>query len=49
MSKIYIPESALAIVAHPDDIDSLAWARWARWIRGGARVAYVLCTSGDAA
>jgi LmbE family N-acetylglucosaminyl deacetylase len=48
MSKIYIPESAMAIVAHPDDIEFTCVGTLARWIKGGARVAYVLCTSGDA-
>jgi LmbE family N-acetylglucosaminyl deacetylase len=35
-------------VAHPDDIEFSCVGTLARWIRGGARVAYVLCTSGDA-
>jgi LmbE family N-acetylglucosaminyl deacetylase len=48
MNKIYIPESALAIVAHPDDIEFSCAGTLARWINGGACVAYVLCTSGDA-
>ncbi len=48
MNKIYIPESALAIVAHPDDIEFSCVGTIARWIKGGTHVAYVLCTSGDA-
>ena len=48
MTKIYIPESALAIVAHPDDIEFSCVGTLARWIKGGAHVSYVLCTSGDA-
>ncbi len=48
MSKFYIPDSALAIVAHPDDIEFSCVGTLARWIKGGARVGYVLCTSGDA-
>ena len=48
MSKFYIPDSALAIVAHPDDIEFSCVGTLARWVKGGARVGYVLCTSGDA-
>ena len=38
----------MAIVAHPDDIEFSCAGALARWIKGGARAAYVLCTSGDA-
>jgi LmbE family N-acetylglucosaminyl deacetylase len=48
MQKTYLPQSALAIVAHPDDIEFTCAGTLARWIKGGARVGYVLCTSGDA-
>ncbi len=48
MSKNYLPESAMAIVAHPDDIEFTCAGTLARWRRGGAKIAYVLCTSGDA-
>jgi LmbE family N-acetylglucosaminyl deacetylase len=47
MSKLYIPESAMAIVAHPDDIEYSCAGTMARWAKDGARVSYVLCTSGD--
>ena len=47
MSAFYTPESAMAIVAHPDDIEFGCTGTIARWVKGGARVAYVLCTSGD--
>jgi LmbE family N-acetylglucosaminyl deacetylase len=48
MSKnFYIPESAMAIVAHPDDIDFSCVGTLARWAKAGTRVSYVLCTSGD--
>ncbi len=47
MSTFYIPESAMAIVAHPDDIEFTCVGTVARWVKGGARAAYVLCTSGD--
>lgn len=43
----YIPESAMAIVAHPDDIEFGCAGTLARWAKAGARVSYVLCTSGD--
>src|SRR5512135_1812284 len=43
----YIPESAMAIVAHPDDIEFSCVGTMARWARAGARICYVLCTSGD--
>ncbi len=47
MGKVYIPESAMAIVAHPDDIEFSCAGTLARWARAGARISYVLCTSGD--
>jgi LmbE family N-acetylglucosaminyl deacetylase len=43
----YIPQSAMAIVAHPDDIEFGAVGTLARWVQAGAKVAYVLVTSGD--
>jgi LmbE family N-acetylglucosaminyl deacetylase len=46
-STFYVPESAMAIVAHPDDIEFSCAGTLARWIRAGTRVSYVLCTSGD--
>lgn len=45
--SIYIPESAMAIMAHPDDIEFSCAASIARWTTHGARVCYVLVTSGD--
>lgn len=45
--NVYIPESAMAIVAHPDDIEFSCAGTLARWAKAGARVSYVLCTSGD--
>lgn len=44
---LYVPESAMAIVAHPDDIEFSCAGTTARWARAGARIAYLLCTSGD--
>lgn len=46
-SAFYIPESAMAIVAHPDDIEFGSVGTLARWAKAGARISYVLCTSGD--
>ncbi len=43
----YVPESAMAIVAHPDDIEFGCAGTLARWARAGARISFVLCTSGD--
>lgn len=47
MSAFYLPESAMAIVAHPDDIEYSSAGTLARWARAGSRVCYVICTSGD--
>ncbi len=46
-NNVYIPESAMAIVAHPDDIEFSCAGTMARWAKAGARISYVLCTSGD--
>jgi LmbE family N-acetylglucosaminyl deacetylase len=46
-NAFYIPESAMAIVAHPDDIEFGSVGTLARWAKAGARISYVLCTSGD--
>jgi len=37
----------MAIVAHPDDIEFSCAGTTARWAKAGARIAYLLCTSGD--
>jgi LmbE family N-acetylglucosaminyl deacetylase len=42
-----IPESAVIIVAHPDDAEFGVAGTVARWARGGARVVYLLATDGD--
>jgi LmbE family N-acetylglucosaminyl deacetylase len=47
MGNFYAPESAMAIVAHPDDIEFSCAGTLARWGRAGARLSFVLCTSGD--
>jgi LmbE family N-acetylglucosaminyl deacetylase len=43
----YIPQKAMVIAAHPDDIEFGPAGTVARWVKDGAQVAYVLCTSGD--
>lgn len=43
----YIPQRAMFIFAHPDDIEFGVAGTAARWVQGGAEVAYVLLTSGD--
>ncbi len=44
---VYVPESALVIVAHPDDIEFGCAGTIARWVKHGCRAAYLLLTSGD--
>ncbi len=46
-SSFYVPESAMAIVAHPDDIEFSCAGTMARWAKAGTRISYILCTSGD--
>jgi len=46
-NSFYVPESALTIVAHPDDIEFSCAGTLARWSRLGTRLCYVLCTSGE--
>lgn len=46
-NHLYIPRSAMAIVAHPDDIEFSCVGTLSRWARAGAAISYVLCTSGD--
>lgn len=43
----YTPDSAMVIMAHPDDIEFSCAGTIARWTRNGANVCYVLITSGD--
>jgi LmbE family N-acetylglucosaminyl deacetylase len=42
-----VPERALVICAHPDDLDFGCCGTVALWRRAGAQVAYVICTNGD--
>ena len=43
----YIPQSALAIAAHPDDLEFICVGTLVRWAKAGTRIVYALCTSGD--
>ena len=46
-NNFYIPESAMVVVAHPDDAEFSCAGTIARWALAGSRICYVLCTSGD--
>jgi LmbE family N-acetylglucosaminyl deacetylase len=48
MTETYTPESAMVIAAHPDDIEFTCAGTLAGWAQRGARLCYVLCTSGEA-
>jgi LmbE family N-acetylglucosaminyl deacetylase len=43
----YVPRSAMAIYAHPDDIEFTVAGTVAKWARAGCDVTFVLITSGD--
>lgn len=47
MNSFFVPESAMVIVAHPDDVEFSCAGTLARWVKLGARISYVLCTSGE--
>ena len=47
MPNIYIPSSAMVIVAHPDDIEFSCAGTLARWVKSNTKVSYILCTSGE--
>ncbi len=44
----YVPRSAMAIYAHPDDIEFTVAGTVAKWARAGCEVTFVLITSGNA-
>jgi LmbE family N-acetylglucosaminyl deacetylase len=46
-NNFYVPESAMAIAAHPDDLEFGFAGTAARWAKAGSRISYVICTSGD--
>ncbi|HEY5192122.1 MAG TPA: PIG-L family deacetylase [Candidatus Deferrimicrobium sp.] len=43
----YIPRSAMAVYAHPDDIEFTVAGTVAKWARAGCEVTFVLITSGN--
>ena len=43
----YVPRSAMAIYAHPDDIEFTVGGTVAKWARAGCEVTFVLLTSGN--
>ncbi|UCC85634.1 MAG: PIG-L family deacetylase [Anaerolineales bacterium] len=42
-----MPESAMVIVAHPDDAEFTVAGTVAAWAKAGCRVTYVICTDGN--
>lgn len=47
MDQTYVPERAMLIYAHPDDIEFSAAGTAARWAAAGAEVIYVVITDGN--
>jgi len=47
MKNFYNPKSAMAIFAHPDDIEFSCVGTLARWAKTGTKVSYIIITSGD--
>lgn len=47
MNKQYVPERAMFIYAHPDDIEFGCAGTAAKWAKYGCEVTYVLLTSGN--
>ena len=47
MTDTYIPERALLIYAHPDDIEFSAGGTAAKWAKHGSEVHYVVITDGN--
>jgi LmbE family N-acetylglucosaminyl deacetylase len=43
-----VPESAMVIVAHPDDAEFTVGGTVAKWAAAGCQVTYVVCTDGNA-
>jgi LmbE family N-acetylglucosaminyl deacetylase len=48
MEENRIPESAMVVVAHPDDAEFTVAGTVAAWTKAGCRVTYVVCTDGNA-
>ena len=47
MEENGMPESAMVIVAHPDDAEFTMAGTVAAWAQAGCRVTYVVCTDGN--
>lgn len=47
MSQHYIPERAMFIFAHPDDIEFGVAGTAVKWARGGCEITYVVITDGN--
>ena len=45
--NIKTPKSALAVFAHPDDMDFSSSGTVAKWAAGGADITYLVCTDGS--
>jgi len=48
MTSNNVPESAMVILAHPDDAEFSVAGTIGLWVQGGCRVTYVVCTDGNA-
>jgi LmbE family N-acetylglucosaminyl deacetylase len=48
MEEDGVPESAMVIVAHPDDAEFTVGGTVAKWAKAGCHVTYVVCTDGNA-
>ena len=48
MQQDGVPETAMVIVAHPDDAEFTVGGTVAAWTKTGCRVTYVICTDGNA-
>ena len=48
MTDTWIPERAMLIYAHPDDIEFSAAGTAAKWAKNGSEVTYVIMTDGSA-
>jgi LmbE family N-acetylglucosaminyl deacetylase len=47
VERMAVPESAMIIVAHPDDAEFMAAGTLAKWAREGCRVYYCIVTNGN--
>jgi LmbE family N-acetylglucosaminyl deacetylase len=48
MAENGVPESAMVIVAHPDDAEFTVAGTVASWTKAGYRATYEVCTDGNA-